>query len=261
MNIALVQMAISQGDTGANFTKVQQLVESAMLLDPLPDIIVLPELWSTGYALKELDKLATVGGKKEAEFLGTLAKNNNVWFAGGSIAAKTPDGIVNRAQIINRQGELVANYDKVHLVPMLHEHKYLAAGSNTTTYEIEGIKFGFAICYDIRFCELIRKLALDGAQALIISAEWPLVRLSHWQALLKARAIENQCYVLAANNVAMGNAPFAGHSVAHGPDGSTLCQLEFQEGVKVVTIDTLAVEKIRTAVPVFKDRRPDTYSL
>ena len=105
----------------------------------------------------------------------------------------------------------------------------------------------------------MRKLAIKGAQALIISAEWPLVRLNHWQALLKARAIENQCYVLAANNTAMGSAPFAGHSQALAPDGSTLSQLGFQEGIATVEIDPETVDQIRQAVPVFRDRRPEIY--
>ena len=259
MEIALIQQAISAGNKQQNYDRVTRLVEQALALSPKPDLIVVPELWSTGYALADLDRLASSEGDEEAEFLGTLAKKHQVWFAGGSVAAKTRQGITNRAQIIDRNGLLQASYDKVHLVPMLNEDKYLVAGSSVCVHEIEGITFGIAICYDIRFCEFIRKLALSGAQVLVVPAEWPLVRLSHWQALLKARAIENQCYVLAANNVAMGEAPFAGHSVAHGPDGSTLCQFEFQEGVKLVRIDLLAVEQIRTAVPVFKDRRPELY--
>ena len=259
MHAALIQMAVVQGSRQANYLRVENWVEKAIGLHPRPDLIVLPELWSTGYALEELNTLASEEGRDEAEFLGNLARKHGVWFAGGSVAAKTSDGIVNRAQILNRQGELVATYDKVHLVPMLGEHKYLVAGDRHCVYEIEGITFGLAICYDIRFCEFMRKLVLAGAQALIVAAEWPLIRLSHWQALLKARAIENQCYVLAANNVALEKAPFAGHSVAHGPDGSTLCQLEFAEGVKVVKIDIKAVETIRENVPVFKDRRPELY--
>ncbi len=259
MNIALIQMAVVPGDRQLNYSRVQHWVGKALSLHPKPDLIVLPELWSTGYALKELNSLASDEGQADAEFLGTLARKYDVWFAGGSVAAKTSRGIVNRAQILNRKGELKATYDKVHLVPMLDEHKYLVAGNSHCVYEIEGINFGLAICYDLRFCEFLRKLALCEAHALIVAAEWPLIRLSHWQALLKARAIENQYYVLASNNVALEKAPFAGHSIAYGPDGSALCQFEFAEDVKVVNIDISAVERIRENVPVFKDRRPELY--
>ncbi len=259
MNIALIQQAVSTADKKANYDRVNQLVEHTFSLTFKPDLIVLPELWSTGYALESLGNIASDEGQEEAEFLGGLARKHNVWFAGGSVAARTSNGITNRAQIIDRKGELQAFYDKVHLVPMLQEDKYLVAGNRLCVQEIEGISFGFAICYDIRFCEFVRKLALSGAQALIVAAEWPLVRLSHWQSLLKTRAIENQCYLLAANNVAMGDVPFAGHSVAHGPDGTLLCQFEFDEGVKVVSIDVGEVARIRDAVPVFSDRRPELY--
>jgi len=259
MQIALIQQTVSPGNKQANYDRVTQLVEQANALPLKPDLIILPELWSTGYDLAALNHLASDEGHEEAEFLGNLAKKHRIWFAGGSVASKTRKGITNRAQIIDRNGILQAAYDKVHLVPMLNEDKYLAAGSNLCIHKIEGISFGFAICYDIRFCEFIRKLVLNGAQALIVAAEWPLVRLNHWQALLRARAIENQCYVLAANNVAAGDAPFAGNSVAHGPDGSTLCRLEFQEGINQVRIDLQEVERIRAAVPVFKDRRPELY--
>jgi predicted amidohydrolase len=260
MRVALIQEAVIPANTEANFNWVSALVDQAVNHADRPDIIVLPELWSTGYALERLVDLASDEGDMEAAFLGRLARKHGVWFAGGSVAAKTSSGITNRAQIINRSGELIAIYDKVHLVPMLDEHKYLIAGNSCCVQKIEDLTFGFAICYDIRFCEFMRKLALKGAQVLVVAAEWPLVRLSHWQALLKARAIENQCYVVAANNTAMGVAPFAGHSQALAPDGSLLCQFEFQQGVLHLSLNAEVVNRIREAVPVFKDRRPEVYS-
>lgn len=259
MQIALIQLQILPSKKQVNYERISRLVDAAVNQQSRPDLIVLPELWSTGYALAELETIASDEGHEEAEFLGNLAREYGVWFAGGSVAARTARGITNRAQVIDREGVLQAIYDKVHLVPMLDEHKYLVAGESTCVYEIEGITIGFAICYDIRFCEFIRKLALQGAQALIISAQWPLVRLSHWQTLCKARAIENQCYLIAVNNTAMGDAPFAGHSQGLGPDGSTLCSFEFQEAVQQMNIDVSEVEKLRKAIPVFDDRRPELY--
>jgi predicted amidohydrolase len=259
MRITIIQLQVALADKKSNFATVTRLVEEASAQSPRPDLIILPELWSTGYALSELSQMASNNGHEEAEFLGKLAERHNIWFAGGSVAAKTQNGITNRAQIIDRSGNLQKFYDKAHLVPMLDEHKYLIAGNSTCTHTIEGITFGFAICYDIRFCQFMHKLALDGAQALIVAAQWPLIRLSHWQTLLRARAIENQCYVLAANNVAGGDPEFAGHSVAHGPDGSTMCQFERKEGIKQVTIDHEVVSQIRKEIPLFADRRPELY--
>lgn len=258
MRAAVIQQTIIPGEVEANYRKVEELVtEAADRIEP--DLIVLPELWSTGYALKELKDLASDKGQREAEFLGGLAQRHGLWFAGGSVAAKTSKGISNRAQIVNPQGELVAWYDKAHLVPMLDEHRYLVAGDQSLVCQIGGIKIGFAICYDIRFCEFIRKLALDGAQVIVVAAQWPLVRLRHWQALLSARAIENQCYILAANNAAFGRAPFAGHSQILAPDGRIVTSLEFQEGIIHSLLELDEVTKIREAVPVFADRRPELY--
>ena len=102
--------------------------EAVIKSETVPDVIILPELWSTGYALAELNSLASAEGNEEADFLGELARKYNIWFAGGSVAAKTEKGITNRAQIVDRAGRLVATYDKTHLVPMLDEDKYLVAG-------------------------------------------------------------------------------------------------------------------------------------
>lgn len=259
MRIAIVQMSVQPGAKAENFAKVEKMVAHTIQTYGNVDLFVLPELWSTGYALAELSHLASSEGEEEADFLGVLAARYHTWFAGGSVAAKTTEGIVNRAQIIDRQGQLRACYDKIHLVPMLDEHKYLSAGNAHCVLNIEGITFGFAICYDIRFCELLRKLALEGSEALIVSAEWPLVRLNHWQTLLKARAIENQLYVMASNNISLEGTLFAGHSVCHGPDGATLCSFEFEEGVKICDIDKQLVHTLRERIPVFQDRRPDMY--
>lgn len=255
----MIQQQVELADKNANYANVAKLVEDATQQNPSADLIVLPELWSTGYALKELDQLASEGGEEEASFLGELARKHDVWFAGGSVAAKTGQGIVNRAQIIDRQGVLQQTYDKIHLVPMLNEDKYLKAGNSSCVYTIEGTTFGFAICYDIRFCQFIHKLALDGAQALIVSAQWPMARINHWKALLHARAIENQCYVLTANNISTGQTPFAGNSIALAPDGELLADLGDQQGFKQVEIDLQEVDKIRKQIPIFQDRRPELY--
>lgn len=259
MHVAIIQLQVELADKAANFSRVQRLVEKAMAMAATPDIIVLPELWSTGYALKDLPRLASSNGDEEAEFLGELARSYKVWFAGGSVAAMTDKGISNRAQIIDRKGRLQKSYDKVHLVPMLEEDKYLLAGDSSCICTIEEINFGFAICYDIRFCQYLHKLALEGAEVLIVSAQWPLARINHWQTLLTARAIENQYYVVAANNKASGTTNFGGNSMAVQPDGEIICQLQKSNEIEVVHLDPSLVRNTRERIPVFKDRRPELY--
>ena len=238
---------------------VEKKVEELMTSPFAPDVIVLPELWSTGYVLDRISDLATDDGDEEATFLGALARKHKVWFGGGSVAAKVGGKLRNRAQIIDRAGELKACYDKIHLVPMFDEHIYFDGGEQSLVHEIEGFPFGFIVCYDLRFGELTRKLALDGARAIIVSAQWPKVRMHHWQVLLQARAVENQLYVVAANVSSSTRQSFAGHSAIYAPDGSAIESAAFHDAVISAHLHMDEVEKVREAVPVFKDRRPDCY--
>ncbi len=122
------------------------------------------------------------------------------------------------------------------------------------------MRCAFAICYDIRFCEYIRKLVLLGAEVLFVSAQWPRSRREHWITLLRARAIENQIYVVACNRcgVEKGGA-FAGRSAVIAPDGTYLAQAGEEETVLWATLDSMAVQKTRNSIPIFRDRVPELY--
>ncbi|WP_163341080.1 carbon-nitrogen family hydrolase [Desulfopila sp. IMCC35008] len=258
MNITLVQQDVVKADKAANFRTTRRLVERVVKQEARPGLIVLPELWSTGYALQDLATLASENGDDEAEFLGEIARAYGVWFAGGSVAAKTVDGIVNRAQVINTKGELVTQYDKIHLVPMFHEDRYLIGGTKICKYEIESRHIGLAICYDLRFCELLHNLRLSGAEILIISGQWPMKRITHWQILLRARAIENQCFVIGVNAAGTRDG-HGGNSMAVAPDGRILTELGVEESYATVSLDLDEVAEVRKAIPVVDGRKPDLY--
>lgn len=258
MNITLVQQDVVKADKDTNFGSIHRLVDEVVQREARPGLIVLPELWSTGYALKELDTLASMNGDEEAEFLGDIARKYGVWFAGGSVAAKTADGIVNRAQVINTRGELVTHYDKIHLVPMFHEDRYLIGGTQICQYEIENRHIGFAICYDLRYCELMHNLRLSGTEILIISGQWPMKRITHWQILLQARAIENQCFVIGVNAAGTRDG-HGGNSMAVAPDGRVLTQLGMEESYRTVSLDLEEVTSVRKAIPVLDGRKPQVY--
>src|SRR5699024_6589962 len=120
----------------------------------------------------------------------------NVIIVGGSYANKKNGKVYNTSTVIDRTGKTVYEYDKMHLVPMLNEPAYLEGGKEKArVFEVEGVKMGLIICYDLRFPELARSLALEGAEVLYVTAEWPTVRKDHWKNLLIARAIENQMFV------------------------------------------------------------------
>lgn len=260
MNIGLVQLEVVRKEKQVNFRNVERCLHDLCGKPHKPDIVVLPELWSTGYALESLTEISSFEGEEEAEFLGDMAKTYNVWFAGGSVACKTAKGITNRAQVIDRQGILRAYYDKVHLVPMFNEEQFLIAGDKVSVCEIDNVFVGLAVCYDVRFCEFIRSLPLLGAQLIIISAEWPESRISHWQVLIRARAIENQCFVIGVNAAGTGDG-HGGNSMIVAPDGEVLTQFGLEEDYQTVAVDIECVRRVRENVPVFSSRRPHMYGI
>ena len=160
----------------------------------------------------------------------------------------------------NTTGEHVATYSKLHLFRLMAEEKFLTAGEGPTIVETPWGKMGLAICYDLRFPELFRWYALNGVSAVIIPAEWPHPRLMHWRTLLRARAIENQMFIIACNRVgSKGNDRFFGHSAIVDPWGETIIEGGESEMLLTATVDLASVEAVRKKIPVFADRRPDVY--
>lgn len=259
--IGLAQIDIAIGQRETNCKKVVSWMENFFTPSELPTVIVLPEIWDVGYAIEEGERFADPQGEQARNFLSNLAKKYGVWFAGGSVLAKTEEGIVNRAQVINPAGELVSEYDKVHLVPLMDEDQYLTAGSKIGTFMLDDIQAGCVICYDIRFCEWLRAYALAGSKILFISAEWPTIRIDHWKSLLKARAIENMMYIVACNRV--GNSKdtlFGGASMVIDPWGEVLYEGGEGEEGYFIEIDPEKVQPIRDHLQVFRMRRPELYS-
>ena len=260
MKIGVLQMDVVKGDRQANREKAQRLAAEAAALAGSPDALVLPELWSTGYALERAGELASPLGREDADFLGEIARRHHAAFIGGSVLSEQDGKVFNRAQVIDAEGRYVTGYDKIHLFRLMDEHRFLARGRETCLFSFSGMRCALAICYDIRFCELIRKLAVAGAEALFVSAEWPMVRCDHWETLLRARAIENQMYVVACNRCGgEGGERFAGHSMIVAPDGEVLACAGDGEEVIAAELDAERVRRVRESIPVFLDREPELY--
>lgn len=261
MNIALIQSYIEVGDPAANKERIFDLMSRAVAADPKPDILVLPEMWNTGYALDRIHELADKDGEDTKESLGSFARDHNVQIVGGSVAEKIGECIYNTMYIFNRQGEQIGNYSKMHLFRLMDEEKHLAAGNQSVTFELEeGLLAGASICYDIRFPELSRTLALAGAKVLFVPAEWPHPRLNHWRTLLAARAIENQMYVVACNRVGVsGDTSFFGHSMIIDPWGEIVAEGGEDEAIITGNLDSSLTDDVRQRIPVFEDRRPNLY--
>ncbi|NHM29565.1 carbon-nitrogen family hydrolase [Neobacillus terrae] len=258
LKIACLQMDIVFGDPEANYLKARDLIEKAMKENP--DILVLPELWTTGYDLTRLDELADQDCRETIRFLKDSAVKYNVHLVGGSAAGQTQDEVKNTLLIIDNKGELKKQYSKLHLFKLMDEHHYLVPGKEDGMFELENRKLAGVICYDIRFPEWIRTHTSQGAEALFVVAEWPKPRLNHWRALLIARAIENQCFVIACNRSGSDpNNEFAGHSMIIDPWGEVVAEAGEAEEVLTASVDFDRVGEIRKLIPIFADRRPEFY--
>lgn len=256
--LAILQFDIAYGKPEENFRKVEAQIAKAVLKEP--DIIVLPELWSTGYDLSRLDEIGDIDARKSTEFLSNLARKYKVNIVGGSIAKLNEDNVTNTMLVFDRKGELVHEYSKAHLFRLMNEEKYLVSGNEKSHFELEGLPCAGFICYDIRFPEWLRVHAVEGAQVLFVPAEWPAQRTDHWRAILISRAIENQCYVVACNRV--GSDPenaFGGHSLIIDPWGTVIAEAGDDETILTGSIDEEEISSIRKRIPIFEDRRPEIY--
>jgi predicted amidohydrolase len=262
VTLSLVQMDCEVAAPERNFARAELFVTEAARRGS--DLVLLPELWSTAYALERAREFASplVSGEVEGNWFGRLAgmaRRNGVWLA-GSILEERDGKQTNCLTVYSPDGELAAAYRKVHLFRLMQEEQYLGAGNELVTVQLPWGRAGLAICYDLRFPEMFRRYAMDGAEMMIIPAEWPNPRREHWRTLLRARAIENQCFVLGCNRVGeTRGSTFFGASAVVGPWGEALVEGGNVEGILTVTVDPAQTAEARRKIPVFDDRRTDLY--
>jgi predicted amidohydrolase len=215
--------------------------------------VLLPELWNVGYALDRFEEAARQWFAPTQVFLREQAQRLNVAIVGGSIPEKREDGVYSSSFTIDAAGAVLSSYSKEHLFPLLHEPQYLRPGKPSSVTPTPFGRWATLICFDIRFPESARQLAYQGAQILWVAAEWPEVRLEHWRTLLRARAIENQFFVVAANRTGSGdNAVWGGHSTIIDPWGNILAEAERDETVLIADIDLKVIDEVRARIPCFE---------
>lgn len=253
IKIAFVQMNVVLGEKTANKEKI------TALLSDLPDhcdFFVLPELWNTGYDTDHLKGLAETTKEESIAFLREIAVKHKVNVIGGSIAEKRDEGIYNMLPVIDRRGEILGKYRKAHLFPLgIDEPAVFEQGNEWGLCETDCGVIGTMLCYDLRFPAFCRNLALRKAQIIFVPAQWPLARAGHFNALIKARAIENQLLVVGVNRVGKDTIAYGGGSLAVSADGITLMEGEDQEGLYVFEADLASNKKMREKIPVYHDRR------
>ena len=242
MIISIAQFKSELGAVDENFSTAARLIEAAKN----SDVILLPELWSTGYYPTPVKNFADVDGERTKNFLCAAAKKFSVNIIGGSVIVDSGGKIFNRCLVANRRGEIVATYDKTHLFSFAHEDDVFSAGDKVITVALDGIHCGLAICYDLRFPEFIRKIALAGSEIIFIPAAWSLKRLIPRQILTKARAIENQNFVVFANS--------SGKSEVVNPRGEVVAQSERGEEILTAEINLTERTEVIDAMNLLADR-------
>jgi omega-amidase len=262
VRISCIQMNMKLANVDYNFAHAQNLIREAVATEQ-PDVVVLPETWNIGFFPKDnLTALCDNNGERTKQELGSLAKELNINIVAGSVGNRRENKIYNTAVVFDREGLCIAEYDKIHLFTPLGEHNYFSWGNHISTFKLDGVICGIVICYDIRFPELARTLALQGTDVVFAVAQWPSVRITHINVLAEARAIENQMFFAFTNSCGTaGEIKYGGNSALINPWGKVLVRAGLQEEIITAELDLSIIADIRSSINVFRDRQPTTYKL
>jgi deaminated glutathione amidase len=268
LRIACVQLT-SRADKAANLERAESLVARAAAGGA--DLIVLPEKWN---GIGDADRLRALAepldGGESVEALRAWAQRHGVSIVGGSITERQ-DGhekCFNTCVVVDPEGRLAATYRKIHLFDVdvggvrYRESEAEAPGVEPVVTEVEGWPVGLTICYDLRFPELYRVLALEGAELVTVPAHFTLFTgRDHWHVLLRARAVENQCFVAAAAQVGetMPGRPAYGRSLIADPWGIVVSEAPDEECVVAAVLDRARLRDIRARLPSLANRQPEAY--
>lgn len=266
IKLLLIQNEAIIADKFKNFENIDRLIEN--INDKNIDIIILPELFSIGWACDKFNNLYELEDNSVSlDYLRRLAKKFKANVIGGSIIIKNKnsDTLKNTQYILNRNGDIITKYEKMHLYSYLgdSEGKYIQRGTNPVIATLDVCKVGLSICYDLRFPEIYRTYALNGADLLINTAAWPLSRENHWNSLAKARAIENQSFFVALSQTGtLENGKLnIGQSLVLDPLGDEITKLNRDEQAIITEIDLSKMFKLRDEVKTLKDINKEGYIL
>jgi len=224
------------------------------------DLVVLPELWLTGYfAFDEYASTAEPLEGPTTRALGAAARAAGVHLLGGSIVEASGGSLHNTVVLLDPAGRLVHSQRKVHVFGYeSREAQLLTGATQVAAYRSDalGITLGTATCYDLRFPEVFRILVDQGAEIMVLPAAWPDARAEHWRLLTRARAVEDQCFVLACNGAGVqAGARLAGQSAVVGPTGDLVASAGSGEQVLEAEIEVAEVHRVRADFPALRDRR------
>jgi omega-amidase len=259
LTIALAQVELEFAEPEKNSLKAKMMIEEASQRGA--DLILLPELWASGFDLPNCGKYASQLHEGWFAWMRDAAVECQI-AVGGSLIEEDQGKFYNTFVFIDSDGNTLGSYRKIHLFQPLGEKDYFTPGNELVSFDFGPTRIGLAICYDLRFPELFRAYAASGVELILLTAEWPEKRIGQWSLLLQARAIENQCYISGVNKTGLSQGfPLGGSSVVVGPMGNNIAQGSNNDELVITEIDLDKVSRIRSWMPVLKDRRADLYKL
>jgi omega-amidase len=262
MKVAVAQISCSLGDPEANLSKVRDF--SRLAKDEADaDLIVFPEMTDTGYSMQVIQKHADEWNSGFVLGLQEIANQLSIAIVSG-VSERDGSSIYNSQVLVDAKGDIVAKYRKTHLyaVAPVEEQTCFVPGDTFASFALGDLRFGFSICYDLRFPEMYRKLATEQkVGAFLISSAWPFPRDEHWRVLIAARAIENQSYVIASNRVGKDDDLwFCGSSAIIDPRGVAIAGASAdREELIHADLSEELVLSVRNRVESLVHRREDLY--
>lgn len=263
IKVLLIQNAPVIKQKEKNLLDIEKMLEKHN--DEKFDLVILPELFAVGWHPDSfIENAEAIENSITLNLLKSIAKRFNSYVIGGSLVLKESDGkLRNACPIINREGTMIDYYSKIHLFShfVYNEGKDITAGDKGLLVKTDFGNIGISICYDIRFPELFRAYAYENADLLVEVAAWPKYRQNHWETLSKARAIENQSFMIAVSQSGhiMDDEWNLGHSMVVAPYGEVLQQTGFEACTQTIEIDLDEARKLKKSFPILKDRKELPY--
>ena len=261
MKIAAAQISCVLGDVGANLRKIRDF--SARAREGGAELVVFPEVADTGYAMPVIAACATAWTEGAVPELQKIAKDLSIAIISG--VSEREDGSIYNSQVfIDASGNVVGSYRKTHLFTgtPIGEDECFLPGNELKSFAFGGFRLGLSVCYDLRFPEVYRTLAIEeGANVFILSSAWPFPRVEHFRTLVSARAIENQSYMISSNRVGTDEGvTCCGSSAIIDPFGVTLASASTErEELVLADVSAEVITSVRNKMAVFAQRRPDLY--
>lgn len=269
VKIAQIQAHVYE-EKEKNLEKLEQNLER--IKNEKIDLVTLGEMFNCPYQTPCFPVYAEAEQGETWQRLSTLAKKYQIYLSAGSIPEKDGEGrVYNTAYVFDRQGNQIAKHRKVHLFDIAvkggqcyQESATLTAGDQITVFDTEFGKMGICICFDCRFPELVRLMALQGAKVILVPAAFNMTTgPAHWELMFRGRAVDNQCYMIGTSDARDEQAGYIswGHSLVVSPWGDVVAQMDEKSGIQITEIDLDRVEAIREQLPLLSARRTDLYEL